>query len=147
MFCPLEYREGMLVLRGLLILVVVIVIGVTVTQQQLNNLTQRQEEMGICNITYEKGMYCIRVLDTSYDVQAVYIVGEISNDEKKIIFKTLNHNIAIPTYLEVDCKQELVLLDVWADLLVKEAFHLKQVLGLSMTTLQERLNLYTRQFR
>lgn len=147
MFCPLEYRDGILILRGLLILVIVVVIGVAVTHQQLSSLTQRQEEMDTVHVAYDRGKYSIQVLDAKYDVQAIYTIGQISNDDKKIIFKTLNHSIIIPTYFEVDCKQELVLLDGWANLLAKEAFHLKQVIGLSMNTLHERLTVYIRQFR
>ena len=148
MFCPLEYRDSILILRGIVILVVVVILGVTVTEQQLNQLTQRQEMGEFFNITYDRSdIYSIYILGANYHVRAVYPVGQLNNEERAITIKTMNHSIKVPTYVEIDCKQELTLLDLWAKLLVKQAFAFKQVVSLYVTTMQERIQVYRSQFR
>lgn len=148
MFCPLEYRDSIFIFRGLVILVVVVILGVAVTEQQLNSLTQRQDFVSVFNITYDQsGIYSFYILGASYQMRAVYPVGEIINGDKAITIKTINHEIIIPTYIEIDCKKELILLDLWAKFLVKEAFKFKWAVGLYVTTLHERINVYASQFR
>lgn len=148
MFCPLEYRESMLVLRGVVILVVVVMLGVSVTQQQLNSLTQRQECIGKFTIPYDQsGNYSVHLLGSNYDVQAVYSVGQIINGERAVFIKTMNYDMEIPTYIEFDCRKELVLLDLWAKLLVKEAFKCKQAVDLYVAMIHERIHVYASQFR
>ena len=123
MFCPLEYRDSILIFRGVVILVVVIILGVSVTQQQLNSLTQRQECVGAFTIPYDQsGNYSMYLFGSSYDVKAVYSVGKIVNGDKAVFIETMDYSMKIPTYIEVDCKKELVLLDLWAKLLVKRSF-------------------------
>jgi hypothetical protein len=74
-------------------------------------------------------------------------MGEIVNSDKAIIVKTMNHSITIPTYIEIDCKQELKLLDLWAQLVVKEAFKFKHLVDLAQTILQEKIHVYISRFR
>jgi hypothetical protein len=148
MFCPVEYRESILIFRGLVILVVVVILGVSVTEQQLNSLTQRQEGGSTFSIAYDQsGLYSMHILGSTYNMRAVYSMGEIVNSDKAIIVKTMNHSITIPTYIEIDCKQELKLLDLWAQLVVKEAFKFKHLVDLAQTILQEKIHVYISRFR
>lgn len=148
MFCPLEYRDSILIFRGVVILAVIIILGVSVTQQQLNSLTQRQECIGALTIPYDQsGSYSMHLFGSSYDVKAVYSVGKIVNDDKAVLIEIMNYNMKIPIYIEVDCKKELVLLDLWAKLLVKEAFKCKQSVDLYVTMIHAKINVYASQFR
>lgn len=148
MFCPLEYRESILIFRGLIILIILITLGVSVSQQQLGSLTQRQESLGLFNFEYDNsGNYSIYILGSNYNIKSVYPVGQIINEDKAVVIKTMNYSIKVPTYIEVDCKQELILLDLWARLLVAETFKFKQVMSLYLTSIQEKIPVYTSPFR
>ena len=148
MFCPLEYRDSVLIFRGVMILFFVVILGVSVTQQQLNSLTQRQEMLGNVSIPYDQnGIYSIYLFGLHYDVRAVYPVGKIISSDKSIQIKIMEYSMEIPTYVEVDCKKELSFLDFWIKVLVKEAFKCKQIMGLYVTMIHEKINVYVSQFR
>ncbi|MBC8015360.1 MAG: hypothetical protein H7X79_06400 [Sporomusaceae bacterium] len=148
MFYLLEYRDALVVARGLLILAVVIILGVSVSERQLNTLTQRHESVQVFNITFDqKGVYSIRLLGSSYTISAFYSVGEMINNDKAIIIKTTNHHFIIPTYIEIDCRKELVLLDLWARELADKGFKYKQHIHSYLYEIQQKLNVYIRQFR
>jgi len=148
MFCPLPYRDTLIVLRGLLILVVVIMLGVSVSERQLNSLTQRQESVRVFNINCDyDGVYSIYILGSSYNLHAVYPVGEMINNDKNIIIKAAHHSIIIPTYIEIDCKKELLLLELWDQLLIDNGFKFKQSLEIYLTELPQRLNVSLKQLR
>ena len=138
MFFPLADRDSFIVFRSLLILVLVVILGVTVSERQLNSLTQRQETVSAFDIRCEyPGIYSIYILGSSYNMSAVYSVGEIINNDKAIIIKTANQSISIPTYIEIDCKKELILLDVGAKLLVDKGLNFKQSLQLYLKELRK----------
>jgi hypothetical protein len=148
MFCPLVYRDAMVVFRGLLILAVVIILGVSVTEKQLNSLTQRQESVQAFHITHDRhGVYSIYLLGSSYTMSAAYTVGQIINNDKSIGIKTKNHSVTIPTYIVIDCKKELAVLNSWARLFVEKGFEYKSNLDLYITVIQQKINVYIRQFR
>ncbi|MBP2626378.1 MAG: hypothetical protein H6Q68_1089 [Firmicutes bacterium] len=148
MFCSLEYRDAIIVFRGLLILVVVIILGVSVSERQINSLTQRQDGVRVFSMNCDhRSVYSIYILGSSYNMSAVYSVGEIINNDKAIIIKTSHHHIVIPTYIEIDCKKAFILLDLWAKLLVDKGFDFKQSLELYLTGLPQRLNDYIEHFR
>lgn len=148
MFCPLEYRDTLIIFRGLFVLAVVILVGVSVAEGQLNSLTQRQESVHALHITCDhSGTYSLYLLGSSYHIKAVYPVGEMINHDKGIIIKIANHSGIIPTKIDIDCKKELVLLDSWARLLVEEALKFKHALDSSIAEMEQRLHLYMRQFR
>ena len=143
MFCPLAYRDAIIVFRGLLILVVVIMLGVSVSERQLNSLTHRQEGVRVFNISCDyRGLYSIYILDSSYNMSAVYSVGEIINNDKAIMIKINQHLITIPTYIEIDCNKELIVLDLGARLLIDKGLTFKQSLELELTGLARELNVY-----
>ena len=147
-FCPLAYRDAIVVLRGLLILIVVIMLGVSVSERQLNSLTQRQESVRAFNISCEHpGAYSIYILGSSYNMSAIYSVGEMINNDKTIIIKNDHHLIAIPTYIEIDCKKELRLLELYAKLLIDKGLDFKQSSTLYLSGLTQQMNVYIRQFR
>ena len=148
MFCPLEYRDRMLVLRGMAILVLVIILGIGVTQEQLNSLTQRPECIASVAIPYDQsGIYSLTLLGAGYQMRAVYPIGQIITSERTILIKAMNGAIQVPTYIEFDCKKELRMLELWARLLVKEAFVCKAMIGVYVTLIHERINVYVSQFR
>jgi len=147
-FCPLAYRETIVVFRGLLILVVVIMLGVSVSEQQLNSLTERQESVRAFNISCEyPGAYSIYILGSSYNMSAVYSVGEIINNDKAIIIKNEHHLIRIPTYIEIDCRKELLIAEIGAKLLIDKGLDFKRSLELYLTGLPQRINVYMGHFR
>jgi len=124
----------MIVFRSLLILVIVVMLGVSVSERQLNSLTQRQENVRAFNLDCDyRGVYSIYILGSSFTMSAVYSVGELINNDKAIIIKTANHTITIPTYVEIDCHRELIMLDLWAKLLVDKGIDLKHALELYLT--------------
>lgn len=148
MFYPLEYGDRMLIIRGVVILVVVILLGILVTQHQLNTLTQRQECIVAVDIPHDQnGIYSFYLFGANYDVQGVYPIGQIINKDQSIVLKGMGYMIEVPTYIEINCKKELKLLDLWAKLLVKEAFQYKQAVGVYMLIIHERINVYVSQFR
>ena len=148
MFCPLPYRDTIILLRGLLILVVVIILGVSVSERQLNSLTHRQDSVRVFNIDYDhRGIYSIYILGSSYTMSAVYSVGQIINNDKTIIIKNDYHLITIPTYIELDCKKELILLESWVKLLIDRGFKFKHSLEVYLTGLPQKLNVYRERFR
>lgn len=147
MFYLLEYRDTIVIMRGLLILAIVILLGVSVAERQLNSLTQRHESVQVLNISSDpRGVYSIRLFGSSYTISAFYPVGEMINNDKAIIIKTKNHFFSIPTYLEFDCRKELAMLDVWARALIDEGFKCKQKLHSYLYEIQQKLNAYIRQF-
>lgn len=148
MFCLLEYRDSMVVLRGVVILALVIALGIGVAQEQLNSLTQRPDCIARVVIPYDQsGIYSLTLLGAIYQVQAVYPVGQIINGERAIVMKIMNGAIKVPTYIEIDCKKELRMLELWAGLLVKEAFICKSTVEGYVTIIHERINVYVSQFR
>lgn len=148
MFFPLESRDTVVVLRGLLIFVLIVMLGVTVSERQLNSLTQRQEVVSAFDISCKyPGAYSIYLLGTNYNMSAMCLVGEIINNDKAIIFRTANYSITIPTYVEFDCNEKFKLLDLGAKLLVDKGFHFKQSLELYFKGTRQKLNIYIKQFR
>ena len=130
MFCPLEYREGMIIFRGLFILLVIILLGVGVAQQQINSLTQRQENLLAFSLSYNpRGIYTINIDGAVYEFSVTYPVGEIINNKGSVVVKTKNFSIEIPKYIELDCKEELALLDLY------------------IQRIKENLNVYEKAFR
>jgi len=147
-FCPLAYRDTIIVFRGLVILSVVIMLGVSVSERQLNSLTQRQEGVRVFNINCDyRGVYSIFILGSSYTISAVYSVGEMINNDKAIIIKKDHQLITIPTYIEINCKKELILLDLGAKVFIDKSRDFKQSLELYLAGLPQKLNVYMRHFR
>lgn len=148
MFCPLAYRDTIMIFRYLLILVIVIMLGVSVSERQLNSLTLRQDDVRAFTINCdERGAYSIYIFGSSYMMSAVYSVGEIVNNDKAIVIKTNYVSIPIPTYIEIDCKNELRFLELWANLLVGKGFTFKQSLEVYLAGLPQKLNVYIGHFR
>ncbi|WP_378953753.1 hypothetical protein [Pelosinus sp. sgz500959] len=130
MFSILDYRDSMIIFRGLLILTVFILIGVGVAERQLNGLTQRQENVLAFSIAYDpSGIYTIYISGSAYQLSALYPVGEIINNDRNVTLKTTQHRIVIPKYIELDCRKELMLLELY----------IKQI--------QEKINVYDKAFR
>lgn len=114
MFCPLGYRDSMIIFRGLLILILVIFLGVGVAERQLNGLTQRQENVLALSVVRNAiGIYTIYIGGSNYEINAVYPVGEFINKDQYITVKTMQYDFVIPKYIELDCKKELALLDLY----------------------------------
>jgi len=147
-FCPLPYRDTLMILRGLLILVIVIMLGVSVSERQLSSLTQRQEGVHAFTINWDyEGVYSIYILGTSYHIKGVYSVGEMINTDQAIIIKTARYRITIPTYIEFDCNQELGMLESGANVLIIKGLNFKKSLELYLTELPPILNVYIGHFR
>jgi len=148
MFCPLDYQETGKIFRGFLFLIVIIILGVSIAEGQLNTLTHRQEYAYVFTVNSDsQGRYSIYLLGSSYNVNAIYSVGQFINNEEHIIIKTPYCSMSIPKYVEFDCKKELVLLELWAKLLVEELEKCKQTLNQYISFLQQRFNVYMRQYR
>ena len=127
MFCPLAYRDIVLIGRGLLILVVAITIGISVVEQQLYSLTQRQECVQIFDMNRDNnGLYSLSVIGYSYSVSAVYPVAEIRNGDKEIIIKTSVCTLFIPKTLQFNCRKELAWLAVQVTWLKQFAIEIRE---------------------
>jgi coenzyme F420-reducing hydrogenase beta subunit len=136
-FCSLAYRDVLMIGRGLLILVVVIALGLSVAEQQLSTLTQRQEFVRILAMNRnDEGVYTLEVLGTSCSISAVYEVAEISNQDNSVSILTPLATWIIPKYLYIDCRKELA----WLALHIK---YLEQHIRQGW----EIINVYLRQFR
>ncbi len=130
MFCPLEYREGMIIFRGLFFLLVMILLGVGAAQQQINSLTQWQENLWAFSLTHNpRGFYTLNIDGSVYELSALYPVGEIINNEGNVTVKIMKYRIEIPKYIELNCKEELALLELY------------------IKTAKENLNVYDKAFR
>lgn len=148
MFCLLDSQEAGKVFRGFLFLIVIIILGVSIAEGQLNTLTQRQESAYVFRVSSDsQGRYSIYLLGSSYNVTALYSVGQFINNEENIVINTAYCRMNIPKYMEFDCKKELVLLEVWAKLLVEELGKCKQTLNQYISFLEQRFNVYMRQYR
>ncbi len=136
-FCSLAYRDVLMIIRGLIILVVVIALGLSVAEQQLNTLTQRQEFVRIFDISRNReGVYTMEVLGSDCSISAVYAIAEIKNQDASVTIKTPLITWTVPKYLYIDCRKELAWLTSKMKYLEK---YLKQ--GWEIT------NVYLRQFR
>ncbi len=148
MFCLVEYREIRLLLRGLFILLSVIVIGVSVSERQLHSLTQQENpDHAFSIIRNQSEVYTVYILGIGYTMRTIYPVGEIIHTDKNVMIKTPEHDITIPTYIEIDCTKELVFLEEEAKLLVTEAFKYKQKLELYIHDLGQKIYVYRKQLR
>jgi hypothetical protein len=99
--------------RGLLILIAAITLGLSVAEQQLNTLTQRQEFVQILAMNRNnESVYTLEILGSSYRVSAVYEVAEIRNQDKSVSIYTPFATWIIPKYLYIDCHEELAWLDL-----------------------------------
>ncbi|EIW17193.1 MULTISPECIES: hypothetical protein [Pelosinus] len=108
MFCSLAYRDVLMIIRGLMILVVVIALGLSVAEQQLNTLTQRQEFVRIFDISRNReGVYTMEVLGSDCSISAVYAIAEIKNQDASVTIKTPLITWTVPKYLYIDCRKEL----------------------------------------
>ncbi|GMB00806.1 hypothetical protein [Pelosinus sp. IPA-1] len=113
MFCRLAYNDTMVIGRGLLILVVAIILGITATEQQLNSLTERENQAYVFNMNRSsEGVYNLEVLGTSYKVSAMYKVAEITNQENNLRIKTPYYTLAIPKYIYFDCRKGIAWLSL-----------------------------------
>ena len=137
MFCSLAYRDVLMIVRGLMILVVVIALGLSVAEQQLNTLTQRQEFVRIFDISRNhEGVYTMEVLGSGCSISAVYAIAEIKNQDASVSIKTPLITWTVPKYLYIDCRKELA----W---LTSKMKHLEKYLRQGW----EITNVYLRQFR
>jgi hypothetical protein len=137
MFCPLDYKDTLLIGRGLLILIVAIAVGVSVTEQQLNSLTEWQECIQIFDMSRENsGIYSLNILGYDYRLTAVIPVAEIVNQDMNIDIKTSAYTIYIPKIVNLDCRKELI----WLTLQVKW-------LEKSIIEEWQKINVYIRQLR
>jgi hypothetical protein len=136
-FCSLAYRDVLMIARGLIILVVVIALGLSVAEQQLNTLTQRQEFVRIFDINRNReGVYTMEVLGSDCSISAVYAIAEIKNQDASVSIKAPLVTWTIPKYLYIDCRKELA----W---LTSKMKHLEKYLRQGW----EITNVYLRQFR
>lgn len=114
MFCPLGYRDSMIIFRGIVMLAIIIFLGVGAAEKQINSLTARQENVLAFALDYQaKGIYTILINGSSYQLSAIYEVGELINKDSQVVLKTKQGDIVIPKYIEFDCKKELDLLDAY----------------------------------
>jgi len=121
MFYLVAYKDFLFIIRGLLILVVVVVLGVSVAQQQLNTLTQRQEYVQVFTVTsISRDRYSFYLLGTQYMIKSFYLIGEISTSEQKMIVTIPPYTMTIPMQIEFDCQEELALLELWIRTLVQK---------------------------
>lgn len=123
MFCSLAYKDILMIGRGLLILVVVIALGLSVAEQQLNTLTQRQEYVRFFDINRNhEGVYTLQAFGSVYRISATYPVAEIKNRDTSVSIDTSLVSWTIPKYLYIDCRKELA----WLSLQIKQ---LKEHIG------------------
>ncbi len=136
-FCSLAYRDVLMIIRGLMILVVVIALGLSVAERQLNTLTQRQEFVRILDISRNhEGIYTMEILGSDCSISAVYAVAEIKNQNAGVSIKTSLGTWTVPKYLYIDCRKEFA----W---LTSKMRYLENYLKQGWET----INVYLRQFR
>ncbi|SFL32103.1 hypothetical protein [Pelosinus propionicus] len=131
MFCSLAYRDVLMIVRGLMILVVVIALGLSVAEQQLNTLTQRQERMRIIDVSRNhEGVYTMEVFGSDCSISAMYTIAEIKNQDANINIKTPLVTWTIPKYLYIDCRKELAWLTLkmkYLEKYIKQAWEIANV--------------------
>jgi hypothetical protein len=116
--------------RGLAALLVVIVVGVVVTENQLNNLTERQEFVQALNVRREEstGVYAAYLLGSSYKFRALYPVARLSNTDNSLAVTAGGKRLTIPTVLYADLGQTEYWLALWRRQFVSEALKTRQAL-------------------
>lgn len=137
MFCPLSYRDTLLIGRSLLVLIIAIILGVSVTEHQLNSLTLREEYIQVFDMNRDtSGLYSLSIFGYNYSVSAMVPVADIVNGYEDIDIQTSICTLHIPKRLHINCEKELH----WLTL---------QVNWLEESTIEvwHKINVYIRQFR
>lgn len=103
MLVRLEYREWLMVGRGIAALFACIVAGSIVVETQLNQLTYWLDFIQVFNLRQvAAGAYQVYILGTEYSFQAAWQVGTIYIDGKWIDVTLLGVGVTIPTQVSID---------------------------------------------
>ncbi|MDR3588564.1 MAG: hypothetical protein P4N41_02775 [Negativicutes bacterium] len=130
MLLRLASADAVVLARGLAALLVVIILGVAVTENQLNNLTERQEFAQALNIRRDEavGVYAAYVLGNSYTLRALYPIAGLSSTNNSLTVTAGGKRLTVPTALYADLGQAEYWLVLWRQQFVSEALKTRQAL-------------------
>lgn len=116
--------------RGFVALMVIVLLGVAAAENQLNDLTQRQDFVQVANIRRDEvdGVYSAYLLGSSYHVRTIYPVASISNTPHSFTLEVAGTRLTVPTVLCFDLQKANYWLALWHQQFVTEAFKTKQEL-------------------
>jgi len=138
MLLRLASSDALMMGRGLAALLVVILLGVVITENQLNNLTERQEFEQALNVRRDEsaGVYAAYFLGNSYKLKALYPVARLSNTDNSLTVTAGKKQLTIPTVLYADLGQAEYWLALWRRQFVSEALKTRQALDKSFDQLR-----------
>jgi len=130
MLLRLGAEDALMLGRGLAALLVVIILGVVITENQLNNLTERQEFEQALNVRRDEtaGVYAAYFLGTGFKLRALYPVAGLSNTDTSLTVTAGGKRLTIPTVLYADLGQAEYWLVLWRRQFVSEALKTRQAL-------------------
>lgn len=116
--------------RGFIALTVIVLLGVVTAENQLNDLTQRQNFVQVANIRRDEvaGVYSAYILGSGYQVKTIYPVAMISNTPHSITLESTGKRLTIPTVVFADLQKTNYWLALWRQQFITEALETKQEL-------------------
>lgn len=146
MFIRPRSTETATILRGVAALMIAVTLGVTLAENQLNNLTQRQEYVQAINLKRDTtGVYSFYLLGSEYSIRAVYNVARISHGDAEIGIEAAGHKITIPTVIDWNYFEALSKL--WRQQFIGEAFEFKKSFEGYLKEFRQKSSYYIEQYR
>jgi hypothetical protein len=146
MFIRPTSTETAVIFRGVAALMLAVVFGVTLAENQLNNLTHRHEYVQAINLKRDTtGAYSFYLLGSEYSIRAVYNVARISHDDEKIDIEAAGHKIIIPT--AIDWNYFRALCNLWRQQFIGEALQFKKSFEGHLQDFRLKSRYYIEQYR
>lgn len=140
--------EGAIILRGIIALMLVVLLGVSLAENQLNTLTQRQECVQALNIHRDNtGIYSFYLLGMGYSMRGVYNIARFINTDKEIVIEASGYKLAIPTYLDINYSQIQGVVGAWHKQFVDEAMKFRKSFQECTKEISNMANYYIDQYR
>lgn len=104
-------KEMAIVCRSLFIMMVSVIIGLIAAETQINSLTRQRESVEVLNIKrqFSQEQYALCIVGNYYNFGGLFFLGKIESYPSTIVWKKDGKQVAIPTYIGVDCEKEFVL--------------------------------------
>lgn len=134
--------------RGIIALMLVVLLGVSLAENQLNTLTQRQECVQFINIHRDKtGIYSFYLFGMEYSVRGVYNIARVTNNDRKIKIEANGYKLDLPTYLNINYSQIQSVLNMWHRQFVEEAIKFKHSLQDYVKEIKHSFQDYAKEFK
>lgn len=136
MFIRPNLSETALICRGIAALLIAVTLGVSLAENQLNNLMQCNEFVQAVNIKRDvTGRYSFYLLGTEYSIRAVYNVARFSNNEHEAVLEVGNGTVVWPKDRKLSDIQAAYKL--WRQQFLDEALRFKKTFEVYLKELKQ----------